>query len=185
MYLNIQLLYQEFAYITSKMSHKLGGFGTYSTEDQAAILASNSGLLNYLFGKERSKFLSRDKFRKLQKDLLEEIIELEFNEYDNENSDTISEGDFCRFLLNKTKIRPSQKAKMLKRVDTIWPKKESGISLESFKNFFLVLASGTELERGLFFLDVENIGVDLEEFRNVASWVRPAQCIEVDSLKCQ
>ena len=39
------------------------------------------------------------------------------------------------------------------------------------KNFFLVLASGGELERGLFFLDVENIGVDLEEFRRVAAWV--------------
>ena len=35
----------------------------------------------------------------------------------------------------------------------------------------MVLASGAELERGLFFLDVENIGVNLEEFRKVASWV--------------
>ena len=128
-------------------------------------------MLNYLFGKDRDKCISRDEFRKLQKDLLDEIIELEFNEFDKEGSGTISEGAFCRFLLNKTKIPPSQKAKMLKRVDSIWPKKARGISFQSFKNFFLVLASGTELERGLFFLDVENIGVELEEFRKVASWV--------------
>jgi len=166
-----QINAKEFAYVSTKMSHKLGGFGTYTDVDQNAILASNSGLLNYLFGKDRTKCLSRVGFKKLQEDLLEEIIQLEFNEYDTENSGTISEGAFCRFLLNKTKIPPSQKSKMLKRVDTIWPKKARGISYPSFKNFFLVLASGPELERGLFFLDVENIGVDLEEFRKVASWV--------------
>lgn len=168
---NEQINAKEFAYVSTKISTKLGGFGTYTDVDQSAILASNSGLLNYLFGKDREKCISRDEFRKLQKDLLDEIIELEFNEFDKEGSGTISEGAFCRFLLNKTKIPPSQKAKMLKRVDTIWPKKARGISFQSFKNFFLVLASGTELERGLFFLDVENIGVELEEFRKVASWV--------------
>jgi len=34
-----------------------------------------------------------------------------------------------------------------------------------------VLAGGVELERALFLLDCENIGVDVEEFRKVASWV--------------
>jgi len=162
---------KEFAYVSTKMSHKQGGFGTYTDVDQSAILASNSGLLNYLFGRDRTKCISREEFRKLQRDLLAEIIQLEFNQYDTENSGTISEKDFCQFLLNKSKIPPSQKAKMLKRVGSIWPKKARGISFPSFKNFFLVLVSGTELERGLFFLDVENIGVDLEEFRHVASWV--------------
>merc|ERR1711976_990276 len=81
--------------------------------DQAAVLATNSGLLNYLFGK--------------------------------------------------------------KRVKQIWPSKARGVSFASFKNFFMVLTSGSELERGLFFLDVENIGVDLEEFRKVASWVSAAE----------
>eukprot|EP00092_Neocalanus_flemingeri_P044573 GFUD01049490.1.p1 GENE.GFUD01049490.1~~GFUD01049490.1.p1 ORF type:complete len:429 (+),score=99.60 GFUD01049490.1:85-1371(+) len=162
---------KEFAFVSTKMSHKLGGFGTYTDVDQSAILASNSGLLNYLFGKDRSKCISRDEFRMLHKNLLDEIIQLEFNEFDKDKTGSISEGDFCHFLLNRTRIPPSQKAKMLKRVDTIWPKKARGISFSSFKNFFLVLASGTELERGLFFLDVENIGVDLEEFRKVASWV--------------
>merc|ERR1719318_2325095 len=87
----------------------------------------------------------------------------------------IMKEEFRKFLLKRTKIPPSQKAKMLKRVKTIWPAKARGISFPSFKNFFLVLASGTELERGLFFLDVENIGVDLDEFRNVAKWVSKSE----------
>ena len=58
------------------------------------------------------------------------------------------------------------------------------------RNLFYALSSGAELERALFFLDVEvlnsrncnfssimsflltqNIGVDLDEFRKVSSWV--------------
>ena len=152
------------------MAHKAGGFGAYTDVDQSAVLAVNSGLLTLLFGKDRKKVLTKDEFKKLQADLLNEIIEIEFNQYDH-NEGRISEEDFCKFLLKRTKIPPSQKAKMLKRVRTIWPAKARGISFPSFKNFFLVLAGGRELERGLFFLDVEDIGVDLEEFRKVASWV--------------
>ena len=33
------------------------------------------------------------------------------------------------------------------------------------QSFFCVLAGGQELERALFYLDVEGIGVDAEEFR--------------------
>ena len=153
------------------MAHKAGGFGSYTDVDQSTVLGSNSGLLNYLFGKDRKKTITRASFKKLQADLLNEIIQIEFNEFDKGNTGRISEEDFCNFLLKRTKIPPSQKAKMLKKVKTIWPAKARGISFPSFKNFFLVLAGGRELERGLFFLDVENIGVDLEEFRKVASWV--------------
>ena len=57
-------------------------------------MASNSGLLNYLFGKDRSETfciynlseiiiyrsesLTKESFKQLQSDLLEEMIELEF-----------------------------------------------------------------------------------------------------------
>ena len=166
--------FQEFAYVSTKLAHKAGGFGSYTDVDQSTVLASNSGLLNLLFGKDRKKAITRESFKKLQSDLLNEVIQIEFNQYEH-NEGRISEEDFCTFLLKRTKIPPSQKAKMLKRVKTIWPAKARGISFPSFKNFFLVLASGTELERGLFFLDVENIGVDLDEFRNVAKWVSKSE----------
>ena len=163
--------FQEFAYVSTKLAYKAGGYGSYTDVDQAAILAGHSGLLNYLFGKNRDKPIDKAAFKKLQQDLLEEIVHVEFDEYDKEKTGRISEEDFCKFLLKKSKVPPAQKARMLKRVKQIWPSKARGVSFASFKNFFMVLTSGSELERGLFFLDVENIGVDLEEFRKVASWV--------------
>jgi len=162
---------KEFAYVSTKMAHKSGGFGSYTNVDQEEILASSSGLLNYLFGKDRTKTITRDDIKKLQANLLDEIIALEFSEYDKDGSGRISEADLCRFLLKNTKIPPKKKTAMLKRVEKIWPSKARGISLPSFKNLFYVLAGGAELERALFYLDVEGIGVDLEEFRKISSWV--------------
>jgi len=166
-----QVAAKEFAYVCTKMAHKAGGFGTYTDVDQAEVLGSNSGLLNYLFGKDRKNVLTRAGFKKLREDLLDEIVKLEFQQYDKDNSGRISEADFVRFLLKRTKIPPKKRGELLKRVEKIWPSKGRGVSLPSFRNFFCVLAGGLELERGLFFLDVENIGIDLAEFRKVCSWV--------------
>lgn len=162
---------KEFAYVSTALSHKVGGYGSYTDVDQANLLASHSGLLNYMFGTNRDKTFSKTQFIKLQQDLVDEIIHIEFNEYDPDKSGRISELDFCEFLLKKSKVPPAQKARMLRRIKQIYPTKARGISYPSFKNFFQVLAAGAELERGLFFLDVENIGVSLEEFRQVSSWV--------------
>merc|ERR1712106_1136673 len=162
---------KEFAYVSTKMAHKTGGFGSYTNLDQEEILVSSSGLLNYLFGKDRTKSITREDIKKLQADLLEEIIELEFSEYDKDGSGRISEVDLCSFLLKNTKYTPKKKAAMLKRVEKMWPSKARGVSLPSFKNLFYVLAGGAELERALFYLDVEGIGVDMEEFRKISSWV--------------
>jgi len=162
---------KEFAYVSTKMAHKSGGFGSYTNLDQEEILASSSGLLNYLFGKDRSKSISKEDIKKLQSNLLDEIIELEFSEYDKDGSGRISECDLCKFLLKNTKIPPKKIKAMLKKVEKKWPSKARGISLPSFKNLFYVLAAGSELERALFFLDVEGIGVDIEEFRKISSWV--------------
>jgi len=162
---------KEFAYVSSKLAAKTGGFGAYSATDQEEILASSSGLLNFLFGKDRNGKLNREGFVKLHSDLMEEVIQLEFSEYDKTKSGRISERDLCHFLLKNSKIPPKKQAAMLKRVEKVWPSKARGVSLPSFRNLFYALASGAELERALFFLDVENIGVDMDEFRKVSSWV--------------
>merc|ERR1711935_875971 len=162
---------KEFAYVSTKMAAKAGGFGSYTNLDQEEILESNSGLLNYLFGKDRKGKLDRQRFTKLQSDLQEEVIKLEFSEYDKDGSGRISEVDLCKFLLKNSKIPPKKKASMLRKVEKQYPSKARGISFPSFHNLFLVLVSGAELERALFFLDVEGIGVDMEEFRKISSWV--------------
>jgi len=162
---------KEFAFVSTKMALKLGGFGSYTDLDQEEILASSSGLLNYLFGVDRKKEVTKEQFKKLQTDLLGEIIKLEFMEYDKSDSGKISEADFVKFLLKNGKITPKRKAMLIKRVEAKWPSKGRGVSLKSFKNFFYVLAAGVEIERALFFLDVEMIGVDKDEFRKISSWV--------------
>merc|ERR1712066_1222983 len=86
-------------------------------------------------------------------------------------SGRISEVDLCKFLLKNSKIPPKKKATMLRRVEKKFPSKARGISFPSFHNLFHVLVAGVELERALFFLDVEGIGVDMEEFRKISSWV--------------
>jgi hypothetical protein len=129
-----------------------GLFGTYTDHDQKEILASkSSGLINFVYGKDRKGSLDKVQFAKLQADLLDEIIQLEFNEYDKEASGRISERDLCHFLLRNSKIPPKKQAAMLKRVEKIWPSKGRGVSLPSFGNLFHVLAGGVELERALLF----------------------------------
>ena len=124
---------KEFAYVTTKLAHKAGGFGSYTDIDQEHVLASSSGLMNYLFGKDRKGKVTKEAFRNLQSDLLNEIVQIEFNEYDKEGTGRISEEDFCNFLLKRTRIPPSQRKKMLKRIKTIWPAKARGVSFPSFK----------------------------------------------------
>lgn len=166
---------KEFAYVSSYMSYKLGGFGSYTEVDQEEILASNSGLLNYLFGKERQGRITKEEFYALQSNLLDEIIELQFAEYDKNSENPmdgrISEVDFCKFLLQTAKIPPKKKQNMLKRVEKRWPTQGRGVSRASFKNIYHVLAGGADLERALFYLDVEGIGVDHEEFVKISTWV--------------
>ena len=105
---------------------------------QEEILASSSGLLNYLFGKNRDQSLTKEKFKKLQTDLLDEIVELEFMEYDTENTGRISEADFVNFLLKNGKLMPKKRAQLIKKVQSRWPAKGRGVSLPSFKVYFIL-----------------------------------------------
>jgi len=169
---------KEFAYISSKNALKSGGFGSYTESDQKEALESKSGLLNYLFGINKQMEVTKEQFKQLQKDLMDELIELQFLEYDKENMGRISEVDFANFLLKNGKIPKKKKATLLKNVKTKWPTMGQGITFTSFKNFFYILAGGGELERALFYLDVEGIGVDQAEFKKIASWVSGSEISE-------
>ena len=154
---------------------RLGGFGEYTKVNQDDIMKSNSGLLNYLFGKDRLGGVTKQQFYDLQTCLLDEIIELQFSEYDPRQEangrQSISEVDFCKWLLQQAKLTSKKKKEMLKRVENRWPMHGQGVSYASFKNTYHVLAGGADLERACFYLDVEGIGIDKEEFKKIAGWV--------------
>ena len=66
-FVNLVHQYQEFSYVSTGLSHKIGGYGSYTDVDQANMLASNSGLMNFMFGRNRDKSFSKEQFiKKLQ-----------------------------------------------------------------------------------------------------------------------
>jgi len=162
---------KEFAYVSTQMAYRQGGYGQYTEVDQKRVLESNSGLLNFLFGIERDGRITKEQFYNIQSMLLDEIMELQFSEIDTEHTGRISEVDFCKWLLQTAKLTSKKKQTMLKKVEKRWPTQGQGVSLGSFKKVYHVLAGGADLERALFYLDVEGIGVDLEEFKRISSWV--------------
>jgi len=166
---------KEFAHMCSKFAPNAGGFGNYQNRSVAHLnldetLNLNSGLLNYLFGKDHSKSVDMNTFLKFIKDIQDELIELEFREYDRGNTGRISEEDLAKFILKYANIPPKQKKKIIHRVKKEWPSKKRGVSLPSFKNLYHTLASGDDLERAVSFMD-HGDGISYEDLRRVSSWV--------------
>ena len=59
---------------------------------------------------------------------------------------------------------------MLKRIEKVWPSKNRGISLPSFKNLYQTLVGGDDLHRAITFMD-DGSGIDYEQFRKISFWV--------------
>ena len=145
--------------------------GIYSEAHQDDILDSNSGLMCYLFGTDRKGRVSKLEFHEFHSNLLDEVIELLFYEYDPKHTGWISELDFCEFLLEHAKLTHKKKKEMMKRVRKKWPRKHHGVSLKEFKNIYHVLAGGVDLERALFYTDLNHRGINIEDFKKIASYV--------------
>jgi len=139
--------------------------------DEVEKRGRKSGLIRYLFGDNLDKVLTKDDFIKLQSDLIDDVLKLEFTRFVNDASENISEVDFCRHLLYSSQITEKKKSKMIKAVETAYSSKSSGISFDSFKTFNNLLFGGADLERAMFFLDSSRQGVTKEEFLKIANWV--------------
>jgi len=139
--------------------------------DQLMREGASSGLVRYLFGDDLSGSLTKEHFVKLQSDLIDDVLEMEFTRYVDSTKENMSETDFCRHLLYSSSISQKRKEKMIKLVEAEFKGKSDGISFESFKTFYNVLFGGADLERAMFFLDSENQGVTRDEFGKVANWV--------------
>lgn len=171
---------REFSYITEKLAFNVGGYGDYrsrmkdKTVDSKDLLNEESGLLNYLFGKDRQVPCNKERFLKFHQDLQDELIELEFREYDKDNTGRISELDLGVFLLKNSKIPPKTEKRMLKRIEKVWPSKKRGVSLASFKNLYQTLAGGEDLRRAISYMD-DGQGINYEEFRKISFWVSKSE----------
>ena len=74
----------------------------------------HSGLINYLFGKDRKKKINKEVFIKFQQDLMNDVAWVEFNSY-SKGGKTISEGDFCDCLLLCSNITAKKKRQIVSR----------------------------------------------------------------------
>ena len=74
-----------------------------------------SGLMNYLFGKNRDKEINCEKFKQLQRDLMDDILWLEFCRY-SEDGKTISDLDLCNHLLCCANLTSKQRRQMVRKL---------------------------------------------------------------------
>ena len=84
----------------------------YRGNPNKLMTESHSGLMNYLFGKDRKKELTREKMHELQQQLMDDVLWLEFTRYSRDGK-TISEVDFCNHLLLCADITSKKKKKMV------------------------------------------------------------------------
>jgi len=154
---------KEFAFVMAAVTNYKG--------DPLDLLEGHSGLINYVFGKTRNKQMNKDMFVKLQQDLMNDVLWLEFNRYAKDNS-TMTDVDFCNHILLCANITSKKKKQMLNRVKKATKELGTkGITFDMFKAFYKVLFGGSDLERAMFFLDAEKKGVTRSEFVDIARWV--------------
>merc|ERR1712083_232892 len=152
--------------------HVLARIANVKTDpDELMERGKTSGLVRYLFKDDLSGNLDKADFVKLQADLIDDVLEMEFTRYVKDTSEKISETDFCRHLLHSSAISQKKKEKMIKMVADEFDSRSKGITFDSFKTFYNVLFGGADLERAMFFLDSEKQGVTSDEFIKIANWV--------------
>jgi len=157
---------KEFIHVMAKIVNYKGNPDDLNNE-------THSGLVDYLFGADRSKSLKKEDFDNLQKNLMDEMLFIEYGRYDKKNENAISALDFSKHILYNSNLSDKKKAKMLKRVEKAFKKDTNKITFEMYRDFYYLLFGGSDLERAMFFLDTESEreGVNREEFSGIAKWV--------------
>ena len=187
----------EYLKVMTKITKHTGGLrrfddcGTY----EELIRNKYSGIMNYLFGKTRNKAMQKDKFLKFRGQIIDDILWLEFQRYCKNLPDlpnmppqqfpVMTDLEFCEHLLENTTFPAKKKAQMLGRVTKFFGESASNptqlceaITFDMFKNFYHVLYCGADLERAMYFRDLDNGGITKDEFIEFSKSISD---VEVDS----
>lgn len=151
-----------------EFAHVMANVTNYKGNPDDLMKVKHSGLMNYLFGKDRKREVKMEGLRKLQEDLHDDVMWLEFTRYSKDGK-TISDLDFCNYILLSSNITSRKRKQMMKRVKKATL--PNSITFDEFKGFYRVLAGGSDLERALFFLNDKKEGINSDEFLTVARWV--------------
>jgi len=154
---------KEFVFILAKIAN-------VKTDPEEILKTKEfSGLAKYLFGDDLKGVATKEDFVKLQSDLMDNILSLEYHSC-CANGQQMTEVDFCRNLLFSSNMTEKKKERLLKRVAKKYAKGK-GISYENYKSFYTLLFGGADLERALFMLDTQCEGVTRKEFGELAQGV--------------
>lgn len=181
---------KEYLKVMGKISKHTGGLGRYDDCGSPAELLTckYSGLMTYLFGKHRTKKFTKDAFLKFRGHVIDDILWLEFTRYCKDLPDLpklpqqkfpiITDVEFCEHLLAHANLPPKKKAAMIKRVTRFFGESASnptqiaeGITFDMFKSFYQVLFCGADLERAMYFRDLESGGITKKEFIELSKYV--------------
>ena len=139
--------------------------------------------------------MSKDAFLKFRGQIIDDILWLEFTRYCKDLPNLpnlppqkfpiITDVEFCEYLLGNTNIPNKRKNAMIKRVSRFFGESSSnptqiaeGITFDMFKSFYHVLFCGADLERAMFFLDLEKGGISKDEFITIAKWISDTEVDE-------
>merc|ERR1719273_2547988 len=128
--------------------------------------------------------------------MIDDILWLEFTRYCKSLPDLpnlpaqqfpiLTSVEFCEHLLaNNTNIPSKKKNAMIRRVTKFFGESSTsptqiaeGITFDMFKSFYHVLYCGADLERAMYFYDLEQGGISKEEFITLSKWISD---MEVDA----
>ena len=182
---------KEYLKVLTKITKHTGGLGRYDDcgTPEELTMAKYSGLMNYLFGPHRRKKMTKDAFLKFRGQMIDDILYMEFTRYCKslpdlpnlsfpQHNPIITDVEFCEHLLANANIPSKKKAQMIKRVTRFFGDSSSnptqlaeGITFDMFRSFYHVLYCGADLERGMFFYDLEHGGMTKEQFSELSKWI--------------
>jgi len=189
----------EYLKVMTKITKHTGGLGRFDDcgTPEELMREKYSGLMNFLFGPQRRKKMTKEAFLKFRGQVMDDILWLQFTRYCKSLPDLphikfpqaeltiITDVEFCEHLLANTNIPNKKKAQMIKKVTKFFGESASnptqlaeGITFDMFRSFYHVLYCGADLERAMYFADLDHGGITKEEFMTLCNWISD---VEVDA----
>nr|CAB3263834.1 calcium uptake protein 1, mitochondrial [Phallusia mammillata] len=136
---------------------------------------SKSAITSYFFGEDGSQKLTVKKFIAFQQRLQDDILKLEFNKLDPNESGLIKETKFVRMLLAYSGLGEKKQKAIIKRVKQTYNTEEGesvkGISFEETKAFFHFLKHINDVDVAFDFYHVVGADIDKHTMKQVARTV--------------
>ncbi|CAI8033646.1 Calcium uptake protein 1, mitochondrial [Geodia barretti] len=127
-------------------------------------------LVEHFFGADKKGKLTVDMFRSFHRLLRTELLWLEFNRFDPEDS-RISERDFAKMVLSYADMNDQQRKKYMKRVKREYGDRKEGISFEDVQAFTELVENISDVEMALSMYMAAGASITPGDLKQVAQAV--------------